>query len=83
MIRTYPDSDCISFLYDLDDDNKIDLIEYRRWNKEGRVSAPVKAFYDKNNDLEISCDEVAEWKDPLPGSDPCPPDNQVLGDFGI
>ena len=72
-VRVYPDNKCISFLYDLDDDNNIDVIEYRRWNDHGNISAPIRAYYDKNGDKEISGDEVARWKDPLPDAGPCPP----------
>jgi len=64
-------NNCISFLYDLDDDSQIDVIQYRRWN--GNISAPIRAYYDKNGDMEISCDEVARWKDPFPEAGPCPP----------
>jgi len=82
MVRSYPDSNCISFLYDLDGDNKIELVEFRRWNKQGEISPPIKAFYDKNGDLEITCDEVAKWPDPLPGSGSCPPEEGMFINFG-
>ncbi len=58
-VRTYPGNKCISFLYDLDDDNTIDIIEYRRWDEHGNVSAPVQAYYDKNSDKKISCDDCS------------------------
>jgi hypothetical protein len=72
-IKTYPESRCISFLYDLDDDDMIDVIKCRRWTDQGNLSAPIKAYYDKNGDMDISCDEIAKWKEPLPEAGPCPP----------
>ena len=72
-IEVYPESLCISFLYDLDSDDKIELIEYRRWTEGGNVSLPIRAYYDKDEDMNISRDEIAIWKDPLPEGPRCPP----------
>ena len=72
-VGAYPDSRYISFLYDLDGDNRIDVIEYRRWREDGKISAPIQAHYDKDNNMDITYDEVARWEDPLPDAPPCPP----------
>jgi hypothetical protein len=72
-VKAYLDSRCISFTYDLDDDGTIEVIEYRRWTNHGNLSAPIRVFYNKNGDIEISCDEVARWKDPLPEAGLRPP----------
>ena len=80
MVKVYPDNDCISFLYDLDGDNNIDILEYRRWNEQGKISRPIRVFYDRDGDMKISNDEISEWKDPLPDAPPCPPDRDDVPD---
>jgi hypothetical protein len=75
VAKPYHKTGCIELFYDLDDDGKADILEFRRTTTGGCVSPPILVMWDKNKNMSIEPElgEVYNFHDPSPEWRECPP----------